>query len=60
MSSFKLDGGEHAQRRVPTLAVMKGLKVLEDSIGKLDPSPLAKSDPLLLSKSDPGKICDPA
>lgn len=37
MSSFELDGCQHAKRRVPTLAIVPDLEKLEDSGGQLDP-----------------------
>jgi len=39
VSSFELDGCEHAKGGVAPLAVVEHLEVLEDRVGQLDPGP---------------------
>jgi hypothetical protein len=41
VSSFELDGGEHAERWVAALTVVEDLEVLEDRVGEFDPGPPA-------------------
>lgn len=36
-ADFEFDWGKHAKQRVPPLAIVEDLEVLEDGAGKLDP-----------------------